>query len=73
MSMDESSNLVGEIGTPRGWSLALAVFHHGFSCFAKGSVPAKAHTVIETAKDFASYIETGENKAKIGNHHNGKQ
>lgn len=49
--MDENSAL-GVLGTAKGLSLALAVLHHGLSCFADGSIPAKIGTVLQTAKTF---------------------
>lgn len=43
---------LGSLGTTKGLSLTLAVLHHGFSCFAEGSIPAKIGTVLQTATLF---------------------
>jgi hypothetical protein len=51
-----SDNVLGSVGTARGLSLALAVIHHGLSCFAHDSIPAKTSTVIVTAQTFERYI-----------------
>lgn len=44
------------ITTPRGLSLVLAVVHHGLSCLAEGAIPAKAGTVLQTAKLFEDHL-----------------
>jgi hypothetical protein len=53
--MDEN-NALGALGTTAGISLALAVMHHGFSCFAEGSIPAKIGTVLHTANVFEDHL-----------------
>ncbi len=45
-------NALGILGTPKGLSLTLAVLHHGLSCLAEGSIPAKVGTVLATATYF---------------------
>lgn len=49
-------NQLGALGTVKGLSLTLAVLHHGFSCLAEGSIPAKAGTVMQTASTFEAHI-----------------
>ena len=49
-------NDLGALGTVKGLSLALAVIHHGLSCFAEGSIPARTNTVLDTAKKFEEHI-----------------
>lgn len=41
-------------------ALFLAVLHHGLSCLAARSIPAKTDTVLNTAKEFAKYLDSGE-------------
>ncbi len=48
----DKENTLGSLGTVKGLSLTLAVLHHGFSCFAEGSIPAKIGTVLQTASVF---------------------
>lgn len=43
---------LGVLGTTKGLSLTLAVLHHGLSCLAEGSIPAKVGTVLTTATCF---------------------
>jgi hypothetical protein len=45
-------NGLGALGTTKGLSLTLAVLHHGLSCLAEGSIPAKVGTVLNTASIF---------------------
>lgn len=52
----EENNALGALGTTAGLSLALAVMHHGFSCFAEGSIPAKIGTVLHTASVFEEHL-----------------
>lgn len=49
---DNNQQIVGVIATPAGLALTLAVIHHGMSCFAAGSIPAKVDTVLHTADMF---------------------
>lgn len=51
-----NENTLGALGTVKGLSLTLAVLHHGLSCLAEGSIPAKIGTVIQTAKAFEDQI-----------------
>ena len=51
-NMANEDNALGALGTTKGLSLTLAVLHHGFSCFAEGSIPAKISTVLQTALVF---------------------
>lgn len=51
-NMANEDNALGALGTTKGLALTLAVLHHGFSCFAEGSIPAKIGTVLQTASVF---------------------
>ena len=53
---------LGALGTTKGLALALAVIHHGLSCFAEGSIPARTNTVLDTAKKFEEHITAQDNK-----------
>lgn len=55
------NNTLGALGTVKGLSLTLAVLHHGLSCLAQDSIPAKIGTVIQTAKLFEEQI-TGQSE-----------
>lgn len=48
----DDKNTLGALGTVKGLSMTLAVLHHGFSCLAEGSIPAKIGTVMQTASVF---------------------
>lgn len=49
-------NALGALGTVKGLALTLAVIHHGLSCLADGSIPAKISTVLQTADTFEAQI-----------------
>jgi hypothetical protein len=49
-------NALGALGTVKGLSLTLAVMHHGLSCLADGSIPAKIGTVLQTATVFEQHM-----------------
>lgn len=51
-----NENTLGALGTPKGLALTLAVLHHGLSCLAEGSIPAKIGTVLHTANAFENQI-----------------
>lgn len=51
-----NENNLGAVGTAKGLALTLAVLHHGFSCLAEGSIPAKIGTVLLTAEAFEKQI-----------------
>jgi hypothetical protein len=53
-------NELGALGTVKGLSLALAVIHHGLSCFAEGSIPARTNTVLDTATKFEEHITSND-------------
>lgn len=52
----DTENALGALGTPSGLALTLAVLHHGLSCMADGSIPAKVGTVMHTADLFEQRI-----------------
>lgn len=43
---------------PKQWALLCAAIHHGLGNLSKDSKPARADTIVNTAKAFEEYLQT---------------